>query len=341
MPSDDGRGRRGRRRGGRRGEKAAAAATAQVLQPRSSSRSPPPPAPPSSLLLFFRTFGNAARVAFAWPHGPHPRNGFRAPAPLSGRKRFAWAAAPLELEQLRALAKRSGDATINDLFLAAVSAALRRYFTLEKGGGDESGKKKKKRGRGDRVRAFVTFSLRDEKNLPATRLGNEFGLVAVDLPTHSGCPLKRLEESNRSMTRLKGTREPHGVAALLSLAGLAPGRAVQGYFLREFTKKGSIVLSNVRGPPAAEKGRSRTLAGASVLDVVVFVPQTGDLGASFGLFSFDGKVQLSLAADESLVRDPRRLIGLLWEAFEELEKVKEVAEEKEKMSDGGAALREE
>ena len=84
------------------------------------------------------------------------------------------------------------------------------------------------------------------------------------------------------------------------------------------------MLSNVRGPSvssAGEKRSNNTLAGQSVTDVVVFVPQTGDLGASFGLFSYHGKAQLSLAADESLVEDPKRLMGLLVEAFEELEEV--------------------
>lgn len=233
--------------------------------------------------------------------------------------------------------------TINDMFLAAAAAALRSYFSFgdEK---EETTKKKKwdkkKKKAADRVRAFVTFSVRDEDKTPAALLGNHFGLVAVDLPTHVACPRERLERASARMARLKASREPHGVAALLSLAGLAPGQAVQGFFLREFTKKGSIVLSNVSGPPAGEK--SSTLAGASLEDVVVFVPQTGDLGGSFGLFSFAGKVQLSLAADESLVQNPRRLMDLLEEAFEELEKVTE----KDAMmigvgNGGGAEMREE
>ena len=104
------------------------------------------------------------------------------------------------------------------------------------------------------------------------------------------------------------------------------------------------MLSNVSGPPAAAAGeRNKTLAGASLEDVVVFVPQTGDLGASFGLFSFAGKVQASLSADESLVRDPKRLMGLLEEAFEELEKVGDVAEETKDMMmsvGDGAEMRE-
>ena len=88
------------------------------------------------------------------------------------------------------------------------------------------------------------------------------------------------------------------------------------------------------------KNNSRTLAGLSLEDAVVFVPQTGELAASFGLFSFAGKVQLSLAADESLVPDPRRLMGLLVEAFEELEeKVGGKVEEVE--SGSGAVKREE
>ena len=211
-----------------------------LLQPR--SRSSPSPSP---FVVFFRTLGNAVRLSFAWPHGPFPKNAFRAPAPLSGLKRFAWAP-PLELERLRAVAKRNG-VTVNDLFLAAAAAALRRYFSLGEGNGngddDDDKKKKNKKKEGDRVRAFVTFSLRDEEKNPAAKLGNEFGLVAVDLPTHLECPRERLEESSRRMTRLKGSREPHGVAALLSLAGLAPGKKVQGYFLKVSSFFFSLSLS--------------------------------------------------------------------------------------------------
>ena len=207
------------------GRDAEVTATAAVPVPRLR---PPAPSSPRPFLQFFGTLGSAARVAVAWPCGPRARNAFRAPAPLSGRKRFAWSSPPpLELERLRATAKRSG-VTINDLFVAAASAALRSYFSLEAGVGEKG----KRRG-GDRVRAFVTFSLRHEKKTPApSRLGNEFGLVAVDLPTHLGEPRERLRDASGRMSRLKESREPHGVAALLSLAGLAPGRRVQSYFLR-------------------------------------------------------------------------------------------------------------
>lgn len=101
-----------------------------------------------------------------------------------------------------------------------------------------------------------------------------------------------------------------------------------------FTKKGSIVISNVKGPPAVGE-RARALAGFAVTDVVVLVPQTGDLSASFGLFSFAGKVQLSLAADESLVEDPRRMVELLREAFEELERIGEKSGGDDDDDDGG------
>lgn len=89
------------------------------------------------------------------------------------------------------------------------AVSLRRYFSF---GNEEQQKKKKNY----RVRAFVTFSIRDETKVPKARLGNEFGLVAVDLPTHLECPTRRLQESSGRMTCLKKSREPHGVAALLS-----------------------------------------------------------------------------------------------------------------------------
>lgn len=103
------------------------------------------------------------------------------------------------------------------------------------------------------------------------------------------------------------------------------------------------MLSNIKGPSAAAAGEkaTRTLAGALVTDVVVLVPQTGDLGAAFGLFSFAGKVQLSVAADESLVADPRRMVALVRDAFQELEGVGEEKRGDDRGGAGDAVAREE
>ena len=190
--------------------------------------------------------------------------------------------------------------TINDVWVAAVSGALRQYLAER---GEEVDKKP--------LRAAVTFNLREKAN--AYQLGNQFGLVAVDLPTNHDDANVRLSESSRRMNAIKQSHQPRATLAFLSLAGCLPA-ALQRFALNLFTSKGSVVLTNIEGP-----NRPRFLAGSRLTDLICWVPQAAKIGVGLAIISYAGQIQLALFVDTELVDDPNRLMALTCEGFGVLE----------------------
>ncbi|HAT31246.1 MAG TPA: wax ester/triacylglycerol synthase family O-acyltransferase [Janthinobacterium sp.] len=219
--------------------------------------------------------------------------------PLTGAKKLVWLP-PLQLERVKAMAKRS-QATINDVWVAAVAGALRAYLS-------EQGEQLD----GRALRAAVTFNLREKAD--AFRLGNEFGLVAVDLPTNIDDPLQRLRQTSARMTAIKRSHQPHATMAFLSIAGSLP-RPLQRFALNLFTSKGSVVLTNIEGPV-----KHRYLAGAKMTELICWVPQAGVIGTGFAFISYAGQIQLGLYVDTRMVARPERLMALTYEAFANLER---------------------
>jgi WS/DGAT/MGAT family acyltransferase len=246
---------------------------------------------------------HVARLSVLWPDA---RTQFK--APMHGEKQLVWLP-PLEMERVRAMSKRMG-VTLNDVWVAAVSGALRQYL-------DERGQTVD----GRALRAAVTFNLREKAN--AFQLGNEFGLVAVDLPTNVDDACLRLRQSSARMTAIKRSHQPRATMAFLSIAGCLP-TALQHFALNLFTSKGSVVLTNIEGP-----GSRRYLAGSRMTDLICWVPQAGKLGVGLAFISYAGQIQLALFVDTDLVPDPDRLMELTYAAFEELEQATRSSSEAE------------
>ena len=227
-------------------------------------------------------------------------------APMSGEKKLVWLP-PMAMDQVRATSKRVG-VTINDLWVGAVSGALRRY-QAERG----------ERGDNKALRAAVTFNLREKSN--AYQLGNEFGLVAVDLPTNHDDPNVRLSESSRRMTAVKRSQQPRATMVFLSIVAFFPAM-LQRFALNLFTSKGSAVLTNIEGP-----SRARYLAGSRLSDLICWVPQTGKIGIGLSFISYAGQIQMALFVDTKLVDDPDRLMELTREEFDILDQATRVMAE--------------
>ncbi len=236
---------------------------------------------------------HVSRLSLLWPDARTPLKNR-----MYGEKQLVWLP-PLQMERVRAMSKRMG-VTLNDAWVAAVSGALRTY--LEQRGEQVDGRA---------LRAAVTFNLREKAN--AFQLGNEFGLVAVDLPTNVGDPLQRLRQSSARMTAIKRSHQPRATMAFLSIAGCLPA-PLQRFALNLFTSKGSVVLTNIEGP-----GGRRYLAGSRMTDLICWVPQAGRLGVGLAFISYAGQIQLALFVDKQQVPDPERLMALTYAAFDELE----------------------
>ncbi len=207
---------------------------------------------------------------------------------LGVEKRVAWSE-EVPLDDIRGFGRITG-CTVNDVLLASVSGALRRY--LERRGGSQEPPD---------VHAAVPVDLRNPDE--PISLGNRFGLVFVALPVGVRDPLERLFEVRRRMDLLKAS--PEAGVALKILAGLGLTSAqIQESLVDIVGAKTTAVITNVPGP----RERVR-LAGAPVHGMMFWVPMTGRVALGVSLLSYAGGVRLGVATDAGLVPDPERIVA--------------------------------
>ena len=221
---------------------------------------------------------------------PDPQSPFK--GEFGPRQRVAWSR-PLPLRDIKAVGEPFS-AKLNDVLIAALAGALRSYL----------------QGRGARVgraslRAMVPVSLRPPERRGA--LGNEFGLVVLDLPIGAANWMARLMAVQSSMNALKHSPEPQAMQWLFDLLGRGP-KLLEDQAQRLLGSRASLVLSNVAGPP-----QTLYLAGAAIARMTFWVPHPGDqLGMGISIMSYRGKATVALLADATLVPDPQAIV----DAFE-------------------------
>jgi WS/DGAT/MGAT family acyltransferase len=198
--------------------------------------------------------------------------------------------------------KRAGKrlaSTVNDVLLAAVAGALRRY--LARHGAVPHAL---------RLRAVVPVNLRSADD--AATLGNRFGLVFLPLPVGLDTPLDRLGALKRHMDAIKRSAEAYVVYGLLRFVG-ATAATIEGAAVSLLGQKATAVMTNVPGPQ-----EPLYLCGSRIEDLVFWVPQSGRLGLGVSIFSYTGRVRIGIAADRGLIADPETLIADYHAALDEL-----------------------
>ena len=214
---------------------------------------------------------------------------------LGVSKRASWSAA-IALDDVKAICRAVGG-TVNDVLLAAVTGALRRYLL----------------GRGELVdgldlRAAVPVNLRSPNEPPT--LGNRFGLVFLSLPVGADDPLDRLYDLKQRMEAIKGSPEALVTVGVLHTMGLMASQ-LQDVGVSLFGSKATAVMTNVPGPR-----ETIYLAGAPVRELMFWVPQSGRLGLGVSILSYAGQVRLGVATDVGLIPDPDAIIGAFQAEFE-------------------------
>lgn len=213
---------------------------------------------------------------------------------LGTQKCIAWSR-PAPLERVREVAHRH-HAKVNDVLVAALSGCLRRYLARQ--GPLE----------GLNVRALVPVYVRPDAEGP--ELGNHFGLVYVPLPVGVDDPFARLRTLRESFEEIK--REPDAVVALgvLGAMGVATSE-LEHIGIELFTKKASVMITNVPGPPVEIH-----LAGSALSEMLVWAPVSGYLGLGMTLLSYAGQVRMGVASDKKRIPEPRALVRAYEEELE-------------------------
>lgn len=223
-------------------------------------------------------------------------------SPLKGefgpRKHVAWSQ-PVALEDVRAIAAPSG-AKVNDVLVAAMTGALRAYL--------------KRRGvkvNRTTVRAMVPVDLRPPERIG--ELGNDFGLVVLDLAVASPDSMDRLAKTKARMDALKRSPEAAAILVLFNVFGRGP-KSLADMANELFASRASVVMTNVVGPK-----KTLYLAGVPIDRMMFWVPHPGrQLGMGISILSYKGTASLAVIADARLVPDPEAITSAFNREFAQM-----------------------
>lgn len=216
---------------------------------------------------------------------PHPHNSFR--GELGVRKCVAWTE-PIQIGNIKTVGKAM-EATLNDVLIATVTGALRRYLT-------------KCEDRVNELDLAVAVPVNIRKPGTEFELGNKFSLVFLSLPVHIEDPVLRLKEVKRRMDELKRSPDAFVGFTLLNTLGMSPAKVARRA-AQIFANKTTGVLTNVPGPR-----QPLYFAGKQIRNIMFWVPRSGRVGLGISIFSYNGTVVVGLASDEKLVPDPEVIL---------------------------------
>lgn len=197
-------------------------------------------------------------------------------------KQVAWSR-PIPLNTIKAIGKAT-DSTVNDVLVAAVAGALHPF--LAPLGIQEA-------------RAAIPIALRAFGNTP--ELGNQIGLVFLELPVGLTDPLARLTTVKARMNALKRSPQAWITFVVLWLAGYLPdflSRALAWFLGTKIT----AVMTNVPGPQVPLR-----FAGDTISQLMFWVPQAGNCGLGVSLLSYNGSVTIGITTDATLLPSPEQL----------------------------------
>jgi WS/DGAT/MGAT family acyltransferase len=214
-------------------------------------------------------------------------------------RRFDWI--PMEVGRFKAVKNTLGG-TLNDVVLATVSGALRRFFIARGANPDVMD-----------VRAQVPVSVRTEDE--RGHLGNRVTELVAPLPVHLADPVARLDAVRRTMGDLKESKQALGGEVLTAIADwTVPNLLVQAVRLGQRARPFNLIVTNVPGPQIP-----LYFLGCQMRTTYPVVPLFHNLCLVVGLFSYDGGLYWGLNADWEQVPDLHDFVAAIQESFEELE----------------------
>lgn len=212
-------------------------------------------------------------------------------------KSVAWSEG-LSLSVTRDIAHRHG-ATVNDVMLAVIAGTLRRHLQAQGSSTIDAP-----------VRTVIPMNMRPQGQ--SHLLGNQFGLVGLELPVHLADPLARLHAVRDGMTVLKQGFQGQLALALVRFAGLLP-HSLQQLVLGIFSRRCTVIVTNVIGPAEA-----RSVDGVRMDELMLCVPQGMTVGVGVSIISYNDQVRIGFLVDNKLMPDCAGSAMAIRACFEQL-----------------------
>jgi len=238
-----------------------------------------------------------------------------------GPQKFEWAEIPMA--EIAAVRKACG-ATVNDVVLTTLTAALRRYELLH----IENPKRRK-------LRIVVPVNVRAAGEAAGT--GNRITFLPVDIPVEVHDPRELLALIQK---RVGFSKTAHA-AELVALAGVLMDaiptalQSLAGRFLSQLPiSLCNSICTNVHGPSTP-----LYLLGHKMLSSYPYVPIGGEMGMNCAVMSYNGSLFVGFTGDAPAIPDLGRLGKLFSESFAELRDAVVVPEAKSKQPRRKAAAK--
>ncbi|MGW9453922.1 wax ester/triacylglycerol synthase family O-acyltransferase [Streptomyces sp. NPDC055632] len=211
----------------------------------------------------------------------------------SGTRRIATATLPLDrVHRVR----RATGGTANDVLLAVVAGALRRWF-------DERGLPLP----GADLRALVPVSRRRPGAPPGP--GNSLSGYLLDLPVTEPDPAARLAAVRRAMDRNKAAGPFRGAGAVALLADRLPPLAHR--FGAPFASGAARLLFDLLVTQVPLPRSALSLGGAPLRALFPMAPLARGQSLAVAMSPYDGRVHIGLVADGAAVPDLDALAAAL------------------------------
>ncbi|MGV9249896.1 wax ester/triacylglycerol synthase family O-acyltransferase [Streptomyces sp. NPDC003697] len=201
------------------------------------------------------------------------------------------------------LVRKAVGGTVNDVLIAVVAGALRRWLD-ERGDGSE----------GVAPRALIPVSRRRPRS--AQPQGNRLSGYLMELPVGDPDPLRRLDAVRTAMDRNKDAGPDRGAGAVALLADHVPalGHRLGGPLVGQAARLWfDILVTSVPLP-----GLGLRLGGHPLTAVYPFAPLAPGQSLAVAVSTYRGAVHYGLVADAKAVPDLHRLAGAVAEEVETL-----------------------
>jgi WS/DGAT/MGAT family acyltransferase len=218
--------------------------------------------------------------------------------PVGSHRRFAWIRS--DLAQFKKVKDALGG-TVNDVVLAVVSGAMRRW--LEARG---------LRTEGLELRAQVPVSIRaaDERG----QLGNKIVAMRAPIPVYIADPVQRLQVVRRAMEGVKQSKQALGAEVISRFNDFAPPTLLAQSARANFsTRLFNLVVTNVPGPQIP-----LYVLGRELEDIfpVGFLPPEQAL--FIAIMSYNGEINFGLLGDYDVMYDLEDVATAIEESLTEL-----------------------
>ncbi len=235
-----------------------------------------------------------------------------------GPQQIAWAEIPLA--DIKAAREACG-AKVNDVVLALVTAAVRRYAELH-------GVDVKQR----LLRVMVPVNMRAVSD---SDLGNRISLLPVTIPLGIRDMRKLVEAVHERMSFLKQAHMAEWVSLAAAVAGMAPIplQAVAGPIASQLSiTPFNMVCTNVPGPQFP-----LYLLGHKMLCWYPYVPIGGEMAVNCAILSYNGMAYFGFSGDVHAAPDLQRMEKFVQMSFAELRKAEGIKPKARRRAKPGTA----